>query len=103
VLPSFGDPFYVDLLGGREVWLTDGYNARGSRWFRVGSILIEQPPSSHAVGMPIQLEVDAPEDLLERAWDAGYSVEVEDTETTARLSVFDPTGRRIDLVPRTNV
>jgi hypothetical protein len=42
--------------------------------------------------------VDAPEELLERAWDAGYSVEVAEAETPVRLSIFDPRGRRLDLI-----
>jgi hypothetical protein len=64
----------------------------------VGDTLIEERPARLAVGVPVQLEVDAPEELLERAWDAGYSVEVAEAETPVRLSIFDPRGRRLDLI-----
>lgn len=95
---SLGNAFYIDLLGGREVWPTADRSAPGSRWFMVGDTLIEERPARLAVGVPVQLEVDAPEELLERAWDAGYSVEVAEAETPVRLSIFDPRGRRLDLI-----
>lgn len=93
-----GDLFYVNLLGGREVFPTEAREAHGSRWFIVGDTLIEQRADPLTVDTPIQLEVHAPEELLQQAWDAGYRVEVADAEMPVRLSVFDPRGRRIDLI-----
>ena len=97
---SLGDAFYVDLLGGREVWPTEGRNIRGSRWFLVGETLIELSPGPPKSAGPVELEVDSPEDLLERAWDAGYLVEVREDAAGLTLLIVDPAGRRIRLVQR---
>jgi hypothetical protein len=46
----------------------------------------------------IVLEVDAPEEIAEWCWDAGFSVYVrEDGRGRTVLSIVDPVGRRIEL------
>jgi hypothetical protein len=50
---------------------------------------------------PIILEVDDPDTVAQRCWDAGFTVRVQQDETgRAPLSVIDPLGRRVDLVPQ---
>jgi len=50
------------------------------------------------VPMPALLTVDAPEEVAERCWDAGFVVQVhDDAFGRTMLSVVDPLGRRIDL------
>ena len=96
---SLGDAFYVDLLGGRELWPTDRRGLRGTRWFLVGETLVEvrsAPPNA----APVEVVVDAPEALLERAWDAGYVVEVGGEDSGISMAIVDPAGRRIRLVQR---
>ena len=49
---------------------------------------------------PIVLPVNDPGALAERCWDAGFSVRVGNDETDdATVSVIDPFGRCIELVP----
>jgi catechol 2,3-dioxygenase-like lactoylglutathione lyase family enzyme len=91
--------FYGDVLGGRQVWSTG--RPDGSLWFLVGETLVEVSAGSDGGGepAPIVLEVDAPEELAERCWDAGFTVRVHDYMTDREaVSVVDPSGRRIDLV-----
>jgi len=90
--------FYQEVLGGQEVWSTGGADAGGSLWFLVGSELLEARMRGGDVPMPALLTVDAPEDVAERCWDAGFVVQVhDDAFGRAMLSVVDPLGRRIDL------
>ncbi len=90
--------FYQEVLGGQEVWSTGGADAGGSLWFLVGSELLEARMSDGDVPMPALLTVDAPEEVAERCWDAGFVVQVrDDAFGRAMLSVVDPLGRRIDL------
>ena len=98
-LASLVEAFYVDLLGGKEVWHTEHKRTRGSRWFVVDATLIEVRvrPNTPA---PLELEVDEPEGLVQRAWDAGYTVDVSDEAELERVSLVDPTGRRLNLVRR---
>lgn len=95
-----GDAFYVDLLGGREVWQTERKNVRGSRWFLIGETLIEVKAETAKSTAPIELEVDAPEELLTQAWDAGYVVDVREEDVGVTMCIVDPAGRRIHLVRR---
>lgn len=47
---------------------------------------------------PIVLEVDAPEEIAEWCWDAGFSVYVrEDARGSTVLCIVDQGGRRIEL------
>ena len=47
---------------------------------------------------PIVWAVDAPEEIAEWCWDAGFSVYVrEDARGRSVLSIVDPLGRRIEL------
>ena len=101
--PSGQDPsrrigeFYVDVLGGREVDPPVGEDAPGCRWFLIGETLVEVPTTSSPLDRPVELEVHALEELLELAWDAGYTVEVREHESGATMSILDPCGRRIEL------
>lgn len=92
--------FYVELLGGREVWPTEGRRLRGSRCFLIGETLLEVGPWPANNGAPVDLAVDAPEELLGRAWDAGYTVELREDHSEMSMSIVDPVGRRIRLVRR---
>jgi hypothetical protein len=52
--------------------------------------------------VPIQLEVDDPDSVAQRCWDAGLTVRLRHDEMgRASMSVIDPFGRQVDLVPRT--
>jgi catechol 2,3-dioxygenase-like lactoylglutathione lyase family enzyme len=97
------EAFYIDLLGGREVWPTERKNRRGSRWFLVEETLIELRSAAFGGNDSVELAVDSPEDLAERAWDAGYSVEVHEDDAGVTLTLVDPTGRRIRLLQRPRV
>jgi len=92
--------FYQDVLGGREVWSTRGGDAGESLWFLVGSRLLEARVGDNAP-VPTVLMVDAPEEIAERCWDAGFVVQVQDEPGgEAVLSVVDPLGRQIELSAR---
>lgn len=53
------------------------------------------------VATPVRLVVDDPEEVAERCWDAGFTVQViQDATGRASISLVDPFGHRIDLVPR---
>src|SRR6185295_4282494 len=63
--------------------------------------IIEGNPSLEGSTAPIVLEVDDPDSVAQRCWDAGLTVRVHQDETgRAPVSVIDPFGRRVDLVPR---
>lgn len=95
-----GDAFWVELLGGREVWPAERRSARGSRWFVIGKSLIELRPMLPMNESVVELEVDSPEDLLERAWNAGYRVEVREDHEGVSMAIVDPEGRRVRLIQR---
>jgi len=93
--------FYEDVLGGRRVWPARRTDTASGLWFRVGSTFLEARAADGEVLPPIVLEVDAPEAVAERCWDAGFTVRVnQDSTGRAPVSVFDPFGRRVDLAPR---
>jgi hypothetical protein len=90
--------FYEDVLGGRRVWPARRADTASGLWFRVGSTFLEARAADGEVLPPIVLEVDAPEEVAERCWDAGFRVQVEDDAAgRTSLSVIDPFDRRIDL------
>ena len=94
--------FYRDALRGRQAWPTRLADGRGSLWFLVGGTLLEVSPEARVAATPIVLEVDDPCELAERCWDAGFGVMVdEEAEGCLSLSVVDPFGRRVVLLPRT--
>lgn len=93
--------FYTEVLGGRQVWPTRHTNAAGRLWFLVGATLLEASADDVDAPPPVVLTVDAPDQVAERCWDAGFLVHVHDDATgRAPVSVVDPLGRRIDLAPR---
>ena len=93
--------FYQDVLGGEQVWPTRIDDAGGSLWFLVGSDLLEVRVGGGDAPAPAVLTVEAPEEVAERCWDAGFLVHVrDDASSRTVLSVVDPLGRRIDLSAR---
>jgi len=93
--------FYRRALKGRQVWLAGDACANGSLWFLVAGSLIEVSGGLVSTAKPIVLDVDDPDDLAQRCWDAGFTVLVnQDSTGRAPVSVFDPFGRRVDLAPR---
>ena len=89
--------FYCGALCGQPAGCA-GANGRLRRlWFRVGDEVIETGLGWRARER-IALPVHDPDATAERCWDAGFSVFVHD-DSRAPLSVADPFGRRIDLVP----
>jgi len=63
--------------------------------------IIDGNPRLEASTAPIVLEVDDPDSVAQRCWDAGLTVRLHQDETgRAPVSVIDSFGRRVDLVPR---
>jgi hypothetical protein len=91
--------FYRDVLGGRQVWPDEARHATAKLWFLVGSTLVDVDIDG-TDSEPIELIVEQPNELADRCWDAGYTVQVRGDDEGDSLSVIDPLGRRIDLVPR---
>jgi catechol 2,3-dioxygenase-like lactoylglutathione lyase family enzyme len=95
--------FYQKVLGGRQVWRTGRADTGGSLWFLVGERLVEVGPDPRGVATPILLDVDDPDTLAERCWDAGFTVRVRQHPMHGpSLSLVDPFGRRIDLATASN-
>jgi len=89
--------FYCDVLQGQQVW--DAERA-GNLSFVVEGTRIDVSPSSSLEIEPVALSVSDPHALAERCWDAGFSVRVgHDASELLTVSVIDPFGRRIELVP----
>lgn len=90
--------FYADALQGRQVWPTRRAPAQAGLWFLVEGTLIEVRAARDAERPPVTLEVDAPDELAARCWDAGFDVRVHQSATGAVvLSVIDPFGQEIVL------
>lgn len=88
--------FYCDVLRGRQIW--DAERA-GNLSFIVEGTRIDVNTSFARESAPVRLSVADPQELAERCWDAGYSVQVgHETAEGAPVSVIDPFGRRIELV-----
>jgi extradiol dioxygenase family protein len=88
--------FYCDVLRARQVW--DAERA-GILSFIVEGTRIDVNTSSARESAPVILSVADPQELAERCWDAGYSVQVgHETAERTTVSVIDPFGRRIELV-----
>lgn len=93
--------FYCDVLHGRQVW--DAERA-GSLSFIVEGTRIDVSASAEVDSEPIILSVADPGALAERCWDAGYNVRVGqgrglEAAEDVTVSVIDPFGRHIELVP----
>ena len=88
--------FYCDVLNGRQVW--DSERA-GRLSFIVEGTRIDAGSNAVDDSEPVVLAVGNPDALAERCWDAGYSVRVDHDATGVTMSVIDPFGRRIELVP----
>ena len=92
--------FYCDALEGQQVWPAGRLGRRGTLWFLVAGAFIEVVGAAGR-SAPVILDVDAPDELAQRCWDAGFTVRMhQDPTGRASVSVFDPFGRRIDLAPR---
>lgn len=92
--------FYRGILGGRQVWPTDRRKGVRSLWFLVGDTLIEIDPAPRISPEPVELVVDAPNEIAEQCWDAGYTVRLRDADVGDSCSAFlitDPFGRTIAL------
>ena len=71
----------------------------GGLAFIVAGTRIDVSPGAAGDSEPVVLSVANPDALAERCWDAGYSVRVDHDATGVTMSVIDPFGRRIELVP----
>ena len=92
--------FYHDVLGGRQTWPARRADIGGGLWFLVSGTVIEVRSAPGSDTTPLMLEVDDPDALAQRCWDAGFTVRVhQDATGRAPVSVIDPFGRRIDLAP----
>jgi len=89
--------FYCGALCGQPAGYAEASGRLRRLWFRVGDAIIETGLGWRARER-IALPVHDPDETAERCWDAGFSVFVHD-DSPAPLSVVDPFGRRIDLVP----
>jgi hypothetical protein len=93
--------FYCDALEGQQVWPAGPIGAHGRLWFLVAGALIEVGGAAVGCSAPVILDVDDPDELAQRCWDAGFTVRMhQDPTGRAPVSVFDPFDRRIDLAPR---
>lgn len=89
--------FYMEMLDGQQIWPKRRAGAPRGLWFLVGTTLLE---ATGADPLPVVIEVDAPEEVAERCWDAGFVVHARDeADGACILSVMDPFGRQIDLAP----
>lgn len=94
--------FYRQALRGRPLRPTGRNSTAETLAFAVGDTIIEVDPTLGAAAAPLRLEVDDPHTIAERCWNAGFTVRLGQDETGhAPLSVIDPFGRRVDLVPQT--
>src|SRR5262245_31427202 len=92
--------FYCVLLGGRHVWRSGTAVPRDRLRFVVGDSVIETGPSYRNVHAHVAVRPEDAEDLAARCWDAGFSVYVRSCYGLSPcLTVVDPFGQRIDLVP----
>jgi catechol 2,3-dioxygenase-like lactoylglutathione lyase family enzyme len=90
--------FYEELLGGREVWPSARRVGGNVLSFLVGDTLVEAGPMHDENGAMLELEVDDPNDVAARCWDAGFTVRLISRRGEAGISVIDPFGRQIALV-----
>lgn len=91
---------YRDLLGGREVWPKAHASHTRSYWFDLNGQLVEVIDESASTRAVLTIEVEAPLKLIERCWDAGYTILMHEEGNRVQASIMDPVGRCIDLLPR---
>lgn len=94
--------FYGDVLRGRQLRLPARRGKTTGLWFLVAGNIVEVRTANGGATAPIVIDVDDPDLLAQRCWDAGFTVRVGEDETgRAPVSVIDPFGRRVDLMPKT--
>lgn len=92
--------FYCDALRGRQVWDTERSRDSAMLCFIVSGQRVDVSTAPPVDSAPLILSVGNPQRFAERCWDAGFSVHVDnDSSGSTMVSVIDPFGRRIDLVP----
>lgn len=92
--------FYGDALGGRQVWDAERSSDSASLCFIVSGQRVDVSTTHPVDHTRLILSVGNPHRFAERVWDAGFSVRVDNSGAGApTVSVIDPFGRRIDLVP----
>jgi catechol 2,3-dioxygenase-like lactoylglutathione lyase family enzyme len=85
--------FYCDILGGREI-----ASPEGALWFLVRGVLVETGDQQSGLVSATEVRVTDPEGVAARCWNAGYTVLVDDRDTSCTTFVLlDPFGVRIDL------
>ena len=93
--------FYGDALRGRQLRLPVRRGMTTGLWFLVGGNIVEVRTANGGAAAPIVIDVDDPDLVAQRCWDAGFTVRVGEDETgRAPVSVIDPFGRRVDLMPK---
>jgi hypothetical protein len=93
--------FYGDALRGRQLRLPARRGMTTGLWFLVGGNIVEVRTANGGAAASIVIDVDDPDLLAQRCWDAGFTVRVGEDETgRAPVSVIDPFGRRVDLMPK---
>ena len=95
--------FYRGILGGRQVWPTDRRRGLRSLWFLIGDTLVEVDPAPRGAPEPVEVAVVSPNEIAERCWNAGYTVQLRDPDADDSCSEFvitDPFGRSITLTTR---
>ena len=93
--------FYGDALRGRQLRLPARCGTTPGLWFLIGGNIVEVRIGKGSGAEPIVIAVDDPDLLAQRCWDAGFTVRVGEDETgRAPVSVIDPFGRRLDLMPK---
>jgi catechol 2,3-dioxygenase-like lactoylglutathione lyase family enzyme len=92
--------FYCDVLGGRQVWRVERADGEEGLFFIVNHALIETGPAFRDTRFRLPVDSRESTRLAERCWDAGFSVHVHEHHAgKLPLTLVDPFGRCIDLVP----
>jgi len=93
--------FYGKALRGRQLRLPARRGTTTGLWFLVAGNIVEVRTANGGASAPIVIDVDDPDLLAQRCWDAGFTVRVGADETgRAPVSVIDPFGRRVDLMSK---
>ena len=94
--------FYCDVLNGRQIAVGRRGDVAGRLWFTVGGALFETGYRRRRQPARALLRVEDPAEVAARCWNAGYTVIADDRDDTSptALTVVDPFGLRVELVPR---
>jgi catechol 2,3-dioxygenase-like lactoylglutathione lyase family enzyme len=93
--------FYGDALLGRQLRRPARCGTTTGLWFLISGNTVEVRTGNGGAAAPVVIDVDDPDLLAQRCWDAGFTVRVGEDETgRAPVSVIDPFGRRLDLMPK---